>query len=434
MGERVVEEPGTVALAVSAARAATADRSRRFVRLGWGVADQALSSLANLGLGAMVARAVSPDDFGAFGLAFSTYLITLGVCRALVSEPLVVRFSAVRQEEWRAASRAATGTALLVGVAVGAGCASAGLLIGGLFGRVLLTLAPLLPALLVQDTWRYAFFAEARGRRAFANDLAWSATLLPALALLDRGGAHSASAFVLVWGLSGLFAAAVGSAQAGSAPDPRAAPAWLRGHADLSVPYLGEFAALGAGELALFGIGGLVGLASVGALRAGQILLGPLRVLSLGVRLVAVPEGVRGLRAGVARTERPAVILSVAVTAVALAWGAVLLLLPASVGTALLGQSWTEARSVIVPLTLAMAGTGATTGAFVGLRALGAARRSLCVRVAIAPLMVAASIGGAVVCGAPGAAWGMAAVVWLSVGLWWRQFGVALRERFPASP
>ena len=48
--------------------------------------------------------------------------------------------------------------------------------------------------------------------------------------------------------------------------------------------------------------------------------------------------------------------------------------------------------------------------------------------------MVAASIAGAVVSGAPGAAWGIAAVVWLSVGLWWRQFGVALQDRFPGSP
>ena len=379
MGERVVEERRTVAPAASAARAATAGRSRRFMRLGWGVADQALSSLTNLGLGAMVARAVSPDDFGAFGLAFSTYLITLGVCRALVSEPLVVRFSAVRQEEWRRPRPRRYWDALLVGVAIGAGCASAGLLMGGLFGRVLVTLAPDASGALGPGHVAVCVLCRS-ARRAFANDLAWAATLLPALALLGRGGVHSASAFVLVWGLSGVYAA-VGSAQAGAMPDPRAAPAWLRSHADLSVPYLGEFAALGAGELALFGIAGLVGLASVGALRAGQILLGPLRVLTLGVRLVAVPEGVRGLRAGSARTKRAAVILSVAVTTVALAWGAVLLLLPVSVSTALLGQSWTEARGVIVPLTLAMASTAATTGAFVGLRALGAARRSLHVRV-----------------------------------------------------
>jgi hypothetical protein len=43
--------------------------------------------------------------------------------------------------------------------------------------------------------------------------------------------------------------------------------------------------------------------------------------------------------------------------------------------------------------------------------------------------MVAASIAGAAVAGAPGTAWAVAGVTWLSLGLWWRQFLGALAER-----
>jgi O-antigen/teichoic acid export membrane protein len=397
------------------------------LRAGWGVADQALSSIVNLAVGVLVARTVDPASFGAFGLVFSTYLIVLGVCRALVAEPLVVRFSAREDEEWRYATRAATGSALALGIVAGAGCALVGFASGGVFGRALLALGAVLPGLLLQDTWRYAFFAAGRGRQAFVNDLA-AAAALPALAALAET-THAVGLFVLAWGGAGACAALVGALQARLAPAPIAGPSWIRSQRDLALPYLGEFAALGAGEAALFGVAGLAGLAAAGALRAGQILVGPLRVLFLGVRLAAVPEGVRLLRDPRSSPRAAALRLSAGLAGVALAWGALLTLLPSSVGESLVGRSFGEARHVMVPLSLAMAGTGAVTGALIGLRALAAARRSLLSRVLVTPFMVAASIAGAAVAGAPGTAWAVAGVTWLSLGLWWRQFLAALAER-----
>jgi O-antigen/teichoic acid export membrane protein len=399
------------------------------LRAGWGVADQALSSVVNLAVGALVARAVSPASFGAFGLAFSTYLIVLGACRALVAEPLVVRFSAREDDEWRSATRAATGAALALGIAAGAGCLLVGLAAGGVFGGALLALGVVLPGLVLQDTWRFAFFAAGRGRHAFMNDLAGAAAL-PALAVLSET-THAVGLFVLAWGAAGTCAALVGAVQARVAPAPLAGPNWIRSQRDLALPYLGEFTALGAGEAALFGVAGLAGLAAAGALRAGQILVGPLRVLFMGVRLAAVPEGVRLLRDPRSNPRAAAVRLSAGLAGVALAWGALLTLLPPSLGESLVGRSWGEARHVMVPLALAMAGTGAVTGALVGLRALAAARRSLLSRVLVTPFMVAATIAGAAVAGAPGTAWAIAAVTWLSLGLWWRQFLAALAERQP---
>ena len=290
------------------------------LRAGWGVADQALSSIVNLAVGVLVARTVDPASFGAFGLVFSTYLIVLGVCRALVAEPLVVRFSAREDEEWRYATRAATGSALALGIVAGAGCALVGFASGGVFGRALLALGAVLPGLLLQDTWRYAFFAAGRGRQAFVNDLA-AAGALPALAALAET-THAVGLFVLAWGAAGACGALVGALQARLAPAPIAGPSWIRSQRDLALPYLGEFAALGAGEAALFGVAGLAGLAAAGALRAGQILVGPLRVLFLGVRLAAVPEGVRLLRDPRSSPRAAALRLSAGLAGVALAWGA----------------------------------------------------------------------------------------------------------------
>lgn len=401
-------------------------RLQRVPRIGWGIADQALSSLLNLGLGLLVARSVTTSAFGAFALAFSTYLLVLGVCRALIAEPLLVRYSAKEGAVWRGAVRGATGAGVLLGVALGVACVLVGRLASGALGDALFPLGLVLPGLVLQDTWRYAFFAEARGGRAFAIDLVWLATLLPVLALVELVGIHGVGKFVLGWGLAAWLAAAFGAFQARVVPNLRLARGWMSGQRDLALPFLGEFVALGAGELALFGVGGVVGLAAVGALRGGQILLGPLRVLFLGIRLAAIPDGVRLLQESPVHLRRMAVALSTLLVVAALGWAGALLVLPTSLGEKLLGSSWVNADATILPLSLAMAATGAMTGAFVGLRALAAARRSLRTRVLIVPFIVAGSLVGAEMGGARGAAWGAALVTWLAVSLWWRQFLDAL--------
>ena len=68
-------------------------------RASWSFGDQALSSLTNFALAVVVARAVTAEEFGAFGLAFSAYLLVLGLVRAVTAEPLLVRASHVEPAE-----------------------------------------------------------------------------------------------------------------------------------------------------------------------------------------------------------------------------------------------------------------------------------------------------------------------------------------------
>src|SRR5215211_810350 len=99
-----------------------AGRGRIARGTGWGLGDQAFSSLTNVGLGILIARSVAPQEFGAFSLMFATYTLCLGFARSVTSEPLVVRFSHSTAAEWRSASASATGTATLIGVVCGTGC------------------------------------------------------------------------------------------------------------------------------------------------------------------------------------------------------------------------------------------------------------------------------------------------------------------------
>ena len=150
-------------------------------RLGWGVADQGISSLSNFALGLFVARSFGASSFGAFALAFITYTVVINAARGLATDPLLVRFSGDVVNRWRRATSAATGTALVVGVAAGALCVVAGLLLPDPLGPAFVALGIGLPGLALQDSWRFAFFARGRGSSAFLNDLFWTVLLVLAL-------------------------------------------------------------------------------------------------------------------------------------------------------------------------------------------------------------------------------------------------------------
>ena len=70
-------------------------------RASWGIADQAISSLTNFGLGLLVARSVEPKAFGAFGIAFASYALVVNIGNGMISEPFLVRFSNAATEDWR---------------------------------------------------------------------------------------------------------------------------------------------------------------------------------------------------------------------------------------------------------------------------------------------------------------------------------------------
>src|SRR4249919_2589534 len=100
-------------------------------RFGWGVADQALSSLTNFALGVAVARSVSAEDFGAYAIAFSAYLVALNVTRHLSVQPIAIRYATADAPTWRSATGASMGLVVVLSVGMGIVFLAAGVLIGG---------------------------------------------------------------------------------------------------------------------------------------------------------------------------------------------------------------------------------------------------------------------------------------------------------------
>ncbi|MFI6938006.1 hypothetical protein ACIBI4_01930 [Streptomyces sp. NPDC050418] len=396
-------------------------------RLSWGLADQAASSLTNFAVGIYVARSLGLTAFGVFSLAWVTYGVVLNISRGLATDPLVVRFSAVPRAMWRTAVARATGTALCVGVVVGAGCLAAGLALGGRVGSAFAGLGIVLPGLLLQDAWRFAFFAAGTGRKAFVNDLVWGIALLPALLLAARDG--SVAAFVVAWGGSAAVAAAYGCLQCRIRPRLTRARGWLREQRDLGYRFLAENVSLsGAVQLRAYGLGAIVGVSAVGVVRGAELLLGPFLALLMGLSLVTVAEAARVLKHAPHRLARFCLLLSVGQAAAAVLWGVALLLMPDRAGELVLGDVWSGAAGLIVPVTLSVAGSGLGTGAAAGLRALGDAKRSLRSQLFASLCYVGGGLGGAAAAGTAGSAWGVAAATLGSSAVWWLHLRSALRE------
>ncbi|GAA4556742.1 hypothetical protein [Pseudonocardia xishanensis] len=397
-------------------------------RVGWGLADQAVSSLTNFLVGVVAARTLGATDFGLFSLAWVTFGLVLNVSRGLASDPLVVRFSGPADERWREAVRRSTGTALVIGCVGGLVCALVGLALGDGLGAALIGLGAVLPFLVLQDCWRFAFFASGRGRHAFVNDLVWGIALVPALLVADR---HPAAVwFVVAWGVSGGVAAAAGLGQARLVPDVTAAWTWVRDHRDLGLRYMVEnLCQSGAGQARMYGLGAIAGAAAVGTVRGGELLLGPFLAVLMGINLVAVPEATRIVRREVGRLRPFCLLVGGVQWFAALCWGlALLLLLPAAVGAYLLGAVWPTASQLIVPATLSVMSAGLSSGASTGLRALGAAALGLRAQLIASVFYVGGGLTGALLGGAVGSAWGVAGGALVGVGVWWWSLGVGVRR------
>ncbi len=405
-------------------------RANAVRRLGWGVADQVVSSLTNFAVSIYLVHTLGAAAFGAFSLAYLTYGFALNASRGLSTDPLMVRFSGTDLPTWRHAVALCTGTATVVGVVAGTGALLAAIVLGGTAGAAFLALGLFLPGLMLQDSWRYSFFALGRGSQAFLNDTIWAAVLLPALLLLRETRHTSVFWLVFAWGAAAAVAAGAGLLQARVVPNLPGMWKWLSQHRDLGLRYLAEGTVSNAGlQLRGYGLGLMLGLAAVGYVQAAVTLIGPMTILFAAMGLVTIPEAARVLRRAPAQLRLFCMLVSGGLAAIGGIWGiVVLVMLPRGLGAWLLGPIWRPTYPLVLPTMLAVVGGGVSVGAGAGLHALGAARQSLRVVLIGSVATLALTLAGAAARGAAGALWGNAIAVWASAMLSWWQLRVSLRE------
>lgn len=387
-------------------------------RAGWNIVDQGLSALTNVALSFVVARNVDAAGFGAFAVAFLVFSLLIGLQRALVGQPLSIRHSHVTGPVRRRVAREAFGTVLALVLPVSVGVVVASRFVTGPLQPTLLALAVALPFLLLQDTCRMAFFAWAKPQLATLNDLVWTVAQFAAIAAVVLLGRSSTWALVLCWGLGAAVAAAVGMVQLRVVPGFARVWAWVREHRDLVGYLLAEYLlGVGAFQGGILLVGGALGVSDIGSLRGAQVLIGPLGVVSAALITFGVPEVSRR-----GRLPRRVLLLaasgSAAMIALTLLYTVLLLLIPESVGTALLGDTWSGSRGVLVPIALGSAFAALKMGPVIFIYGLGLARKSVRLVALLAVLAVVFMAVGARAGQAAGLAWGMA-LAQLAVGPLW---------------
>jgi O-antigen/teichoic acid export membrane protein len=400
-------------------------------RLGWGVVDQAMSSISNFAVNIYIAHTLGAVQYGAFALAYVTYGFALNASRGLGTDPLLVRFSGTDLRTWRHAVASCTGTAAAAGFVAGACALVAAAVLDGTTRMAFLALGLTLPGLLLQDSWRYCFFALGRGSQALLSDTIWTVALIPALVYLRHSGHASVFWFVFAWGATAAVAAAIGPLQAGVVPRLTRAWEWISHHNDLGPRYLAEGTANSASSmLRNYGLGFILGLAAVGYVQAASTLMGPFMVIFFGMGLVMLPEAARVLRRSPRHLPLFCIAASVGLALSGLAWGIVLIVaMPRGLGHLMLGTLWRPTYPLVLPCTIQIMGGCASAGAGTGLHALGAARRSLRAMVLSSALYIVCALVGAVTDGVLGTIIGAAIASWAGAILFWWELHVALRER-----
>jgi O-antigen/teichoic acid export membrane protein len=390
-------------------------------RAGWNLLDQVISSGTNAALSFLVARSVSETAFGGFAVALTVFALLIGVSRAMATSPLGIRFSDAGGETYTEASAAAVGTGFCLGAAAGAGCLIVAAMLDGPTRAALLALGVVLPGMLVQDAWRQVFFAAGRPARAALNDAVWAVVQLVAVTALLIGGASAIAPLVLAWGGAAAAAALLGVRQAGMLPRPRRTRKWLADHRDLTGYLVTEFATQQGGmQGALLLIAAVGSLAAIGALRGGQTLLGPTTILAVAAESFAVPEFSRR-RGSLNRAQwlRGALGVSAVVGALGFCWGLIFLLAPDVVGAALLGATWPGTSAVLLAMVLGQLGQAIALGPSLMLLAMDRAPVAFAISAIEAVLALSGGVGGVLLAGAQGAAWGFTIAFWAVAPLSW---------------
>jgi len=188
-------------------------------------------------------------------------------------------------------------------------------------------------------------------------------------------------------------------------------------------------AILGFRQSSVLLIGALGSIETVGALQGVRTLLGPTSVVGVGIVSFAVPELSKRIDMSARAREKAAIALSAVVVGIGGAWGAIFLILPNSVGEALLGDTWPAVDEILLLSVLQFAGNTLPTGAACILYALGKTRLTFRLNLVLSPMMFGFPVIGLLIGDAAGAVVGYNLAFWIMVPVWWIMLRRVVREQ-----
>lgn len=388
------------------------------------LADQVTSSVSNVLVIPLVAPLVSAADLGRFVLGYTILMMTLTLCRAYFGTR--VTLSPDNASALAMMSNVLGALALLAPVLVIAVLAVSAAATAGESLHLLILVALAAPIVCMQDILRFGAVASGRPLVALGSDAVWVAFMAAPLALQMS---LSPVVAVSLWAGGAVAALVVAWAAMRVRPRLQGGIGELRRRDAVAGSItLGHIGWSGASLWILVFVTHVIGPAATGSLAVASRAMGPINVLFNYITLGVTPLLVRRDRSSDVRfCAGTAGVMS----SLILLWGALLLVLPTSVGTALLGDSWPGVRGVL-PWTIAeYVFLAIATAAGLGLQVRRRARALIRQR-AVATVIIV--VGGSVVAVLVHETWAVAATVaaaiFTAAVLGW---GALLRSDPPAS-
>ncbi|HWF56533.1 MAG TPA: hypothetical protein VG223_17975 [Solirubrobacteraceae bacterium] len=373
--------------------------------------DQVISGASNVLAAVLAARVLGVGAFGLFGIIFLVYTMTLGITRALVSDPLLIH---PEDAEQRPGDAVGTSSVLAVGIAVvvlGAGALVRTWDVS--FGDALIVFGACFPLLVFQDLGRYLGYATQRPGFALVLDTVWLVLLFGAVAALFATHTRTLAWYVAAWAGSGALAGLLLFARY-SVRYVRPSLAWLRYTWTFSWQFLVSYTATqGAALAGSSGIGAIAGRRALSGVQGAVLFVRPFTTFQVAVVAAGMGEVTRLptnllVRLHVAKATALA-------TAVAVGNVLVMLFLPNKLGEVVLGASWHAAQPLLLPTGAQIICIALITGMRAGLLGQRATKKVMGLDIVSTIAVMIAAFGGAVADGAKGALWLVAACQGLTV-------------------
>lgn len=371
------------------------------------IAAQGIVSLNSLALAVAVARSVSIVEFAYFSLAIPIYAIALRAIRVLFLIPRQIRY---RHEDIRDSGRAVSKAATLLSVAFSVPIAALCLALPPQYGIWILAISLCLPALIFYDATRNEQLSQRKFGRLLISDSVWL-IISVCLFLLSQVQDHYAvppAALIIMWATAPLV---LGFINYYLTPRPaknrheirrefRAAKTRTK---DCVSDVLSSTLSVQALPYIL---AGLATPTLVAGFRGGQTLLGPVNTAVMGVTPL--------LQMSTAKTSsarKPFFITikwSVIATLPAAAFGFVLYLLPDSIGSEILGETWSITKELLLATTATVAFRIPYLAAVTTLRSIGEDNLLVGMRAFSTITLLMSATLGAIVYDSSGAIWAIA--------------------------
>jgi O-antigen/teichoic acid export membrane protein len=277
-------------------------RTRRwFGKAAWAVGDQAVFSFTGFIINVLLARWLTPEQYGAFAIAFSIYFLLAAFHNAAIVEPMMIFGSGKYATQWRGYVGTVVRAHFVVTGAIGLLLALVGLFLywyaQPLVAPTLITLGLTAPVLLIIIVARRACYVEGRVRTSAISSGIYLTVAVAGFATLKHQNSLSAVAALLIMGLASLVGAAVIAIHTRTLAHAGPAPAF----GTIATEHWG-YARWASAATAMnwipsnvffFALPASGGLAASGAFRALLNLIQPPLQLQQAIGTVALPSLVR---------------------------------------------------------------------------------------------------------------------------------------------